>query len=156
MSHALIHALIAHVDSVFAGPNGDYPAILESLAGVTARQALWKPSAGQNSIWQIVEHLTGSREWLMEMLKNGHAPSPVWVEPAGDEVQWQEALARLQDAHSRMKQALEQVPEADLLKVPDSECCTLLELILSAGPAHDAHHGGQIDFLKGLQAGAAR
>jgi uncharacterized damage-inducible protein DinB len=32
---------------------------------------------------------------------------------------------------------------------------TQLELLLSIA-AHEAHHGGQIDYLKGLQAGAAR
>ena len=51
---------------------------------------------------------------------------------------------------------LEEVKDADLLKVPArEEGHTLLELILSAGPAHEAHHSGQIDYLKGLQAGAA-
>jgi hypothetical protein len=42
------------------------------------------------------------------------------------------------------------------LKIPDPEDGhTLLELILSSGPAHEAHHSGQMDYLKGLQAGAA-
>jgi hypothetical protein len=47
------------------------------------------------------------------------------------------------------------VVEADLLKIPDPEDGhTLLELLLSSGPAHEAHHSGQIDYLKGLQSGA--
>jgi hypothetical protein len=153
MKNSLLPALIAHIDSVFAGPNGDYAAVLESLAGVSVTQALWKPSPSQNSIWQIVEHLAASKDWLVEMLKHGNAPSPVWVEPTGGESAWQSALARLKDAHARLKLALNQVPEADLLKIPPGEKCTLLELILSAGLAHEAHHGGQIDYLKGLQAG---
>jgi uncharacterized damage-inducible protein DinB len=147
-----IKALIAHFDSVFTGPNGDYPAIMESLAGVSAKQALWKPVPTQNSIWQIVEHLIASKEWQIEMLEREQAASPVWVEPSGDEAAWQEVLARLKQAHTQLKLALEKVAEADLLQVPEGET-TLLELILSFGPAHEAHHGGQIDYLKGLQAG---
>ena len=154
MPNSLVHALIAHFDSVFEGPNGDYSAVLEAVAGVSVAQALWKPTPTQNSIWQIVEHLIASKEWQIEMLKHGHTTSPAWVEPSGDEAVWQASLTRLKDAHGRLKLALEQVAEADLLKIPASEeRCTLLELILSAGPAHEAHHSGQIDYLKGLQTG---
>jgi hypothetical protein len=154
MPNSLVHALIAHFDSVFEGPNGDYSAVLEAVDGLSVAQALWKPTPTQNSIWQIVEHLIASKEWQIEMLKHGHATSPVWVEPSGNEAIWQASLDRLKDAHSRLKLALEQVADADLLKTPAyEEKCTLLELILSAGPAHEAHHSGQIDYLKGLQVG---
>jgi len=154
MPEPLVQALIAHFDSVFEGPNGDYPAVLEALAGLSITQALWKPTPTQNSIWQIVEHLIASKEWQIEMLQHGQAASPAWVEPAGDEAAWQASLARLKDVHYRLKHALEQVAPDDLLKAPVPESGrTLLELILSSGPAHEAHHGGQIDYLKGLQAG---
>ena len=154
MPAPLVQALIAHFDSVFEGPNGDYPAVLEALAGVSVTQALWKPTPTQNSIWQIVEHLIASKEWQIEMLKNGQAASPVWVEPSGDEAAWQVSLTQLKEAHNRLKLALEQTAEADLLQIPVPEWGrTLLELILSSGPAHEAHHGGQIDYLKGIQAG---
>jgi len=33
MSNSLVQALIAHFGSVFEGPNGDYPAVLEALGG---------------------------------------------------------------------------------------------------------------------------
>jgi hypothetical protein len=56
--------------------------------------------------------------------------------------------------YHRLKLALAQMAEGDLLKVPaPGDGHTLLELILSSGPAHEAHHSGQIDYLKGLQAG---
>ena len=41
MSKSLKQALLAHFDSVFSGPNGDYAAVMEALAGVTAAQAAW-------------------------------------------------------------------------------------------------------------------
>ncbi len=152
MAGPFVQALIAHLDSVFEGPSGDYAAVLEALAGVSAEQALWKPAPMQNSIWQIVEHLTTSKQWQIDMLEQGQAASPVWIEPCGDEVAWQATVERLKDAHRRLKAALEQVPEDELLEIPAPEKSTLLELILSSGPAHEAHHGGQIDYLKGLQA----
>ena len=154
MASPLLQALIAHFDSVFEGPNGDYPAVLEALAGLTAAQATWKPAPHHNSIWQIVDHLTASKVWQIEMLEKGQAAPPVWTQPEGDESDWQAAVARLKDAHARQKVVLGQVPEEDLLTVPVPEWNkTQLELLLSSA-AHEAHHSGQIDYLRGLQTGA--
>ncbi len=154
MPTPLVQATIAHFDSVFQGPNGDYAAVMEALAGVSATQALWKPAPTQNSIWQIVEHLIASKEWQIEMLERGQAAAPVWNEPSGGEAEWQATLTRLKEAHGQLKMALGKIAEEDLLKVPVPEWgSTLLELILSSGSAHDAHHSGQIDYLRGLQAG---
>ena len=151
MPGPLVQTLIAHVENVFAGPNGDYPATLEALQGVTAATALWKPAPGQNSIWQIVDHLAGSTEWQIEVLKSGKATPPEWTEPSGDERDWQAAVARLKDVHARLRTAVEQLTDEDLLRVPVPEWNqTLLALVLSSGPSHEAHHGGQIDYIKGL------
>jgi DinB family protein len=152
MTTPLLRAIIAHMDSVFQGPNGDYPAVLEALEGISVSQALWKPSPTQNSIWQIVEHLVSSKQWQIDALHNAHPASPPWVEPAGDEVAWHAAVSRLKEMHQQLKLTLEGIAESDLLEVPAGESgSTLLELILSSGSAHEAHHSGQIDYLKGLQ-----
>ena len=153
MPVSLVQALIAHFDSVFEGPNGDYPAVLEGLAGLTVVQAAWNPAPDHNSIWQIVDHLTASKVWQIDMLEKGQAASPVWTQPAGEESAWQAAVTQLKDAHTRLKVILGQLSEKDLLTVPEPELKqTLLELLLSLA-AHEAHHSGQIDYLKGLQAG---
>lgn len=154
MAGSYVQALIAHFESVFAGPNGDFPAVLEALEGISAAQARWKPAPKQNSIWQIVDHLAASKEWQIDMLEKGRAASPVWTEPSGGEAAWQASLARLKDAHARLMHDLERVPEDDLFKVPVPESnWTMLELLLSSGSAHEAHHSGQIDYLRGLQTG---
>jgi uncharacterized damage-inducible protein DinB len=152
MSELLVRALIAHMDSSFEGPNGDYPAVLETIAGLTARQAVWRPSPTSNSIWQIVDHLAASKEWQIDMLKGREVESPPWIEPSGDEPSWQAVLVHLKDAHTRLKAALEQLKDEDLLVYPALGLQrTLLELILSSGSAHESHHGGQISYLHGLQ-----
>lgn len=148
----LVHMLISHFDGVFEGPNGDYPSVLDALAGLTAAQASWKPAPDQNSVWQIVDHLTSTKLWQIEVLEKGQATSPAWTEPAGDESAWQAALAKLKEAHARLKAALGQLSDKDLLRIPVPEWKqTQLELLLSIA-AHEAHHGGQIDYLKGWKA----
>ncbi len=153
ISGPLVKALIAHYDSVFEGPNGDYPAVLETLAGLTFVQAAWKPAPDSNSIWQIVDHLTASKAWQIDILEKGEAASPAWTEPGGEESDWQKSVAQLKEAHVRLKAILGKLPEKDLLAIPDPTLKqTLLELLLSSA-AHEAHHSGQLDYLKGLQAG---
>jgi uncharacterized damage-inducible protein DinB len=152
MSAPWLQALIAHFDSIFEGPNGDYPAVLEALSGVSAARALWKPSPDANSIWQITDHVTASKHWQVEMLEKSRATAPAWIEPKGGEAEWQTALAKLKEAHAQLKAALVKVPEHDLLGMPLPDWkSTQLELLLSIA-AHEAFHAGQIDYLKGLQA----
>jgi uncharacterized damage-inducible protein DinB len=152
MAEPLVSTLIAQFDRSFEGPNGDYPAILETIEGLTAHQALWKPTPQSNSIWQIVDHLAASKEWQIQMLGPGQAESPTWIEPLGDEESWQALLARLKESHERLKSMLEQLTDNELLEFPVPELHrTLLELILSSGSAHEAHHGGQMSYLRGLQ-----
>jgi hypothetical protein len=153
LSKTLVRALISHFDSVFAGPNGDYAAVLEVIDKISDKQALWKPIPNQNSIWQIVEHLIGSKEWQIAMLEHREPPPTVWVEPSGNKAAWQATLVRLKAAHQRLKLTLEKLSDADLLDIPDTKSgITLIELILSSGPAHEAHHSGQIDYIRGMQA----
>jgi uncharacterized damage-inducible protein DinB len=155
MANSLLQTLIAHFDSVFEGPNGDYPAVLETLKGLTIAQAAWKPAPECNSIWQIVDHLTDSKVWQIDILEKGQAASPVWTQPTGDDSVWQAAMARLKEAHVRLKDTLRKVPEESLLMVTVPEWKkTQLELLLSSA-AHEAYHGGQIDYMKGLQVATA-
>ena len=79
MPDSLVQALLAHLEGVFAGPNGDYPAVLEALAGITAIQAAFKPAQACNSIWQIVDHLAASKIWQIDMLEKGQAAPPAWT-----------------------------------------------------------------------------
>jgi len=156
LKSSLTQILISHFEGVFAGPNGDYPAVLESLQGITPEQAAWKPAPDCNSIWQVVDHLTASKEWQIEMLEKGVADSPVWTQPAGDESLWEKSLSQLKEAHALLKDSLAKTTEEQLLTIPVPEWNrTWLELLLSIA-AHEAHHCGQIDYLRGLQSRAAK
>src|SRR5512140_3775972 len=150
MAGPLAQILVAHAEGVFAGPNGDYPSVLESLAGVTAGRAAWKPGPENNSIWQIVEHLSASNIWEMEMLEKGNASAPIWTEPPGGEAAWSASLERLRQTHAKLVTALKALADDRLLAVPVPVWKkTLLELLLSSA-AHEACHAGQIDYLKGM------
>ncbi|MFH1185417.1 MAG: DinB family protein [Chloroflexota bacterium] len=59
--------------------------MLEAVEGVTAEQARWKPVSDKNSLWQIVEHVTASKAWQIEILEKGSAAVPPWIDPEGGE-----------------------------------------------------------------------
>ena len=150
MTGRLAPLLAAHYDSVFFGPNGDYPAILEALDGMDAGRAGWKPGLENNSIWQIVDHLAASNTWELEMLEKGQAAGPAWTEPPGGETAWKASLDHLKDTHTKLTTVLQDLPDEQLLSIPVPEWKkTLLELLLSSA-AHAACHAGQIDYLKGM------
>lgn len=154
MSNKLVQALISHFDSVFYGPNGDYAAVLEVVEKLPATKAIWKPGPVQNSIWQIVEHLVGCKDWQISMIETGYQPEMTWGQPSGDEVAWRATVERLKDAHRRLKMTLEKLTDEQLLSIRDEKSGqTLLQLILTSGSAHEAHHSGQLDYLRGMQTG---
>jgi hypothetical protein len=152
MDNPVLVALLAHFEGVFTGPNGDYPAVMEALIGIDAARAAWKPDAAANSIWQIVEHLTASNAWAIDMLDAGEAAAPIWTDPTGGDAEWQHSLERLKASHQSLKASLARVHTSTLFERPLPDWPqTQLELMLSWA-AHEAHHAGQIDYLKGLQA----
>lgn len=98
---------ILHNQSVgaFEGPNGDYPSVLDALEGLTAAQAVWKPSPGRHSIWQIIDHLVKSKEWERQMIEGRRLASPPWGDPSGDDKAWQATVQRLRDTQTQLLQA---------------------------------------------------
>ncbi len=151
MADRLKRALISHWDSVFYGPNGDYAAVLETVKALTAEQALWKPSVDSNSIWQIVDHLLASKDWQVTMIETGTMLPMRWTDPSGGEAEWTATLDQLERAHLRLKECLEKLTDERLLEIADAKSGqVLLQLILSSGPAHEAHHSGQLDYLRGM------
>ncbi len=95
---------------------------------------------------------TLTKEWQIDMLEKGQAESRPWIEPPGGEEAWQASVARLKEAHMRLKAALSRLTDEQLLGRPEPGLDrTLLELVLSSGSAHEAHHGGQLSYLRGLQ-----
>lgn len=150
----LVRAVAAHYDSIFRGPNGDYPPLLETLDGLTAGQAAWKPAPDRNSIWQIVEHLIVANKWGADMFEKGAAEAVyAWSEPDVSEENWRRVLEELNHSQERLRDAMEKYLSDDSLlvfPVPNLNQ-TLLELVLSTACAHQAYHLGQIGYIRGLQ-----
>jgi len=149
-------ALLDWMDHVFER-EGWHVSLLDSVKGVTARQAAWTPSPERNSIWKIVEHLALWKEEGMRHIL-AQPPRPAgWAKehdwPSIGEVsdaRWQAAVRRLIDAHAAVRAALAARPDLDLNTPTDGGTVPIIGTIRGL-ILHDSYHCGQVCYLRAMQ-----
>ena len=151
-----VQVLFEWMDHVFE-EEGWHVSVLDSINGLSARQAAWTPSPQRNSIWKIVEHVALWKEEGARRLR-GDPPRPAgWAKEhdwrgTGEvsDTRWQGAITRLVDAQKAVRASLEGRSEADLNRpLPGYEvsgAATIRGIVL-----HDSYHCGQICYLRALQ-----
>lgn len=138
------------------------PSPVGALRGVTAAEAVWRPTPRRKSIWELTLHVAYWKYTVSRHLERGHAARfprapanfPAQPEPS-DEAAWARDVALLRDEHERLVAAVRALPERSLGRMPPgahpgaSRRWTYGELVLGIA-AHDAYHTGQIQLLKRL------
>jgi len=143
--------IVALFDEGYAKKTWHGPNLRQSLKGVTAKQAAWRPARGRHNIWELAVHaaywkyavrrrieggkrgsfaLKGSNFFARP--ENGRATEPAW---RGD-------LALLEKEHRSLEQAIGRV-----LKTPRAK--KLLPALYGVA-FHDIYHAGQIRLLRRL------
>lgn len=126
------------------------PNLRQSLRGISAKAAAWRPAPGRHNIWEIAVHAAYWKYVMRRRLRGEKRGSFVlkgsnWfarpVEPS--EKAWQDDLALLKTEHGKLRDAL-----ADYLrgKTPQVPAQTLFGVAF-----HDVYHAGQIRLLRRLQ-----
>ena len=147
--------LVELLTEVFEEESWQAP-LTDSIEGLTASQAAWKPERATNSVWMIVNHLSLWKEYQVARL-TGEPPRPSgWAEKLDwqeirdtGEPAWRSAVERLRTAQKRLVMGLETRTDEDLAHPLPSGTSPLYK-IQSMGP-HDAYHCGQIRLLRVLQ-----
>jgi hypothetical protein len=135
---------------------GWYPPLLDSLQGVSATSANWRPEGtAVNTIWENVHHLIFYKERLLERLKgmeSGYPPGitndDTFAVASNEEPVWQDTLARLEKVHKGIREILSSLNEEDFERVIGT---TTIGLWVTSLISHDAYHTGQIIQLRKLQ-----
>ena len=117
----------------------------KALAGLTAEQALWSPSAQAHCIWQLVRHVIFWRDVTLAYVRGEQGrPSDERLEreqfhcPAKpDSDAWQALQLELRASHEALQAVLADESQ------PDERVRYHL--------AHDSYHLGQIMYLRRLQ-----
>jgi hypothetical protein len=148
-NHPLLLALLdeGYQRKTWHGPN-----LLQSLRGVTAKQAAWRPGRGRHNIWEVTLHAAYWKYAVRRRLEGGKRGSFVlkghnfFARPEKgktSEAAWRADQEILDAEHWAMVDTIHKVLES-----PVSE--KKLKMIYGVA-FHDVYHAGQIRLLRRLQ-----
>lgn len=129
--------------------------LMQSLEGLTSGQAHWKDGSSNHSIIQLVQHLIFWNERYLKLLEGtilkplnfGEEDPTFDVDPAD----WDSAVKKLNEVHSKIRSAIEDASEEKLLSKPIRDLDDDWYKIISNLNIHTAYHTGQIIFIRKLQ-----
>jgi uncharacterized damage-inducible protein DinB len=140
----------------FAGDAWHGPALLETLAGVSAEKALAKPAGSTHNIWEIVLHI----ETWEEAIRRRVIGDAVNVSDEEDwraigdtsETAWRRTLAITEETHRRLLETVSRFNDADLQRTVKSQAGDEHTIYVSLHGVihHLLYHTGQIALLKKL------
>jgi len=147
--NALILALLdeGYQRKTWHGPN-----LRQSLKGVTARQAAWRPGRGRHNIWEFTLHAAYWKYAVRRKLEGGKRGSfvlkgsnffPRPLKGNATEAAWRADQQILETEHGAMIDTINEIRQA-----PVNE--KTLKMIYGVA-FHDVYHAGQIRLLRRLQ-----
>ena len=134
-----------------------FVALKNTLEGVTAEEAAWKPAGVDNSIWEIVGHLNYYNFAYVERFKGVDYQYSVddndatFVAGNVDKDEWKAEVAKLNAIMTEFRELISAADEGkfdlSVSATNQASWATLISNII----AHNAHHGGQIVVLRKMQ-----
>jgi len=155
-----IERLLDQFHRAYNGDSWAGPSLTDTLHGITAAQAAAHPLEGAHSIWEILLHLD---TWIRTVYRRVEANKLIgptnaenWpsLPEVADEAAWQQAQARLGQAHEQLLTRLSHLRDADLSRepepVPDYPAGTpgSYYVLLHGLVQHHLYHTGQIALLR--------
>jgi hypothetical protein len=146
---AIIQALLdeGYSKKTWHGPN-----LRQSLKGVSAKQAAWRPGRGRHNIWELAIHAAYWKYAVRRRIdggqrggfvRKGHNFFSRPEQGKASESAWRADRALLENEHRAMVESIRK-----LLKSPQGK----KSLPMLYGVAfHDVYHAGQIRLLRRLQ-----
>jgi hypothetical protein len=143
--------LLAVLDEGYSKKTWHGPNLKQSLRGVSAKQAAWRPGHGRHNIWEIALHAAYWKYAVRRRLEGGKRGSFIlkgsnfFARPENGkapEAAWSADRAILETEHQRLKKTIRA-----LLKTPQAK---------KRGPMiygiafHDVYHAGQVRLLRRL------
>ena len=143
--------LVALLDEAYAKKTWHGPNLRQSIRGVTAAQAAWRPASGRHNIWELAVHAAYWKYVVRRKIESGKRGSfalkgsNFFVRPEPgktSEDAWRTDRHLLESEHSQLVQAVRNVLESPTAK-------RFLPAIYGVA-FHDVYHAGQIRLLRRL------
>lgn len=135
-----------------------FVALRNTLEGLTAQEAVWKPAGVDNSIWEIVRHLNYYNCAYVERFKGVDYQYDAYDNDAtfaaadeADEAAWAGEVARLDAIMSEFRKLIASADESKFEDRVSAENPAKWKALISNINAHNAYHGGQILLLRKMQ-----
>lgn len=141
----------------FEGGAWHGPGVLETLEGVTAKQASVHPLAGAHSIWELVDHIAAWENACRRRLGGDRAELstaedwPTVTDPT--EAAWATTKAALIEGHHKLRESIAFLTDARLDE-PILQDMPSVYITIHGVIQHDLYHAGQIAILKKATFGA--
>lgn len=144
--------LLALLDEGFSRNTWHGPNLVQSLKGLNAKQAAWRPGPGRHNIWEVALHSAYWKYAVRRRIAGGKRGSFVlkgsnfFTRPEkgkATEKAWKADRELLAKEHQALRAAMEKV-----LRSPHSE--KILPMLYGIA-FHDVYHAGQIRLLRRLQ-----
>jgi hypothetical protein len=146
--------ILALLDEGFSRKTWHGPNLVQSLKGISARQAAWRPAPGQHNIWEVALHAAYWKYAVRRRIEGGKRGSFVlkgsnfFVRPEkgnATEKAWKADRELLVKEHQALRLAMQKV-----LRSPRAE--KILPMLYGIS-FHDVYHAGQIRLLRRLRGG---
>jgi DinB superfamily len=143
--------VLALLDEAYEKKTWHGPNLRQSIKGVTAKQAAWRPGPGRHNIWEVMLHAAYWKYAVRRRIEGGKRGSFVLKgsnfflrpEPGKrNEAAWQADKNLLEREHRALRQTV-----AEILRTPRG--ATFLKQLYGVA-FHDVYHAGQIRLLRRL------
>jgi|SRR6266852_9259505 len=143
--------IITLLDEAYQKKTWHGPNLKQSIRGITAREAAWRPGPRRHNIWEEVLHAAYWKYAVRRRIEGGKRGSfalkgsNFLVRPEKgklSEAAWDTDKALLEQEHKRMRAAIEKV-----LRTPRG---SKIVRMLYGVALHDVYHAGQIRLLRRL------
>ncbi len=154
MSNAAVKLLCSHLQAVFDEDKGVFAdSLSKAIGGVSGAQASWRPTGGERTIGEIVNHVAYWKQVILKQLDSKStlaAPKEDWAAVKTD-AQWKSAVSQLNALQAELVKRAQKLSDADLGQKPDTGEWPVWGEVLLGTAAHDVYHTGQIIQLRQLQ-----
>jgi hypothetical protein len=146
-----IERIEQQLNLAFEGGAWHGPSVMETLEGVTAKQAAAHPVAGAHSIWELVLHISAWKNACRRRLAGDRAELSTaedWP-PISDttDTGWATTKAALIEGHRKLRESIIFLTDARLDE-PILERMPSVYTTIHGVIQHDLYHAGQIAILK--------
>jgi DinB superfamily len=146
------HLILALVDEAYEKPAWHGPNLSQSIRGLSAKQAAWRPGPGRHNIWEITLHgaywkyvarrrIEGAKRGSFALKGSNFFARP--EEGKLNEAAWKADKALLDREHRALREAVAKVLQTGAAP-------KLLRHIYGVA-LHDVYHAGQVRLLRRLQ-----